>query len=84
LAASDLILENYSYEHYKNLGVEESLLIPGESAEEMARVATLQSIRFFDEDAESCEMSFSVPWDHHHSYDVEFEDGEPVTCSVNG
>ena len=84
LKASERILENYSYEHFKGLGVDESLLLKDESPEAMSKVVQLQSAWFVDSDCEQMEMSFSVPWDEHHSYDVEFEEGEALTCAVNG
>lgn len=84
LKASELILENYSYEHFKGLGIDESLLLKDETPEAMSKVARLQSVCFFDDGCEQMEMSFSVPWDEYHSFDVEFEEGEAVTCAVNG
>lgn len=81
--AAPLILENYSYEHFKKLGVPEEKLVE-DSAEAIARVVTLESIYFFDPEEEGFEMSFRAPWDAWHSFDVEFEEGKAVTCSVNG
>ena len=36
-----------------------------------------------DEDGDGYELWFTLPWDPVHTYDVEFEDGAPVSCSVN-
>jgi len=84
LAAAELILENYSYDHFKKAGVAEKLLVKEETPEAMAAAITLQTAVFFEPDAQTFELSFEVPWDDQHSYDVEFEDGEAVSCSVNG
>jgi hypothetical protein len=84
LMASELILENYSYEHFKNLGVNESLLLKDETPEAMSTVVQLESVWLMNPDCDEFEMSFSVPWDDYHSFDVEFESGEAVCCSVNG
>lgn len=81
--AAELILENYSYEHFKKLGVPESKLV-GETPEAVAAAVTLDGIYFFNPEEGSFELSFSAPWDPHHSFDVEFEDGEATGCSVNG
>ncbi len=83
LAAADFLLDNYSYEHYKKLGIEDADLLREETAEAMAEHAVLRALWLFDEDGEGYEMWFTVPWDAEHTYDVEFEDGEPVSCSVN-
>ena len=84
LSASEEVLNNYSYDHYKSLGVSEENLEKEETAEAISKRATLCSIRFFSEDCKDFELSFEVPWDEDHSYDVEFENNEPVSCAVNG
>lgn len=84
LMASALILENYSYEHFRDLGVDETLLLKDETPEAMSKVAKLKSVWFDGSTCENFEMSFTVPWDEHHSFDVEFEGGRAVCCSVNG
>ena len=81
--AATLILENYSYEHFKKLGVAEEKLVK-DDAEAIARVVTLESIYFFAPEEDGFEMSFRAPWDAYHSFDVEFEGEEAITCSVNG
>ena len=82
-AAAPLILENYDYAHFKALGVDESLLV-AETPEAIAAAARLESVWFNDASGESFELSFTVPWDDHHSFDVEFAGGVPICCSVNG
>jgi hypothetical protein len=84
LQAAHLILENYSYEHFKNLGINDSLLLKDKTPEGMQKVAKLNSVCFFDEDCEDFELSFSVPWDEEHSFDVEFNGREAISCAVNG
>ncbi len=84
LAAGALILDNYSYEHFQKLGVDESLLVKEESPSAIARAVTLVSAWFHDADGDSFELSFAAPWDDHHSFDVEFDGGEATCCSVNG
>lgn len=83
LAAAELILDNYSYDHFKSLGVPEASLVKDETPEAIAAAVTLKSIWFNDSDCESFEMSFSAPWDDHHSFDVEFDGGEATCCAVN-
>ena len=70
LAAAELILDNYSYEHFKKLGVDESVLVKDETPEAIAKAVTLVSVWFNDSDGDSFELSFSAPWDDHHSFDV--------------
>ena len=82
--ASELILENYSYEHFKKLGIEESLLLKDETVHGMSKVVTLESAWFIDAACDEFELSFTVPWDSYHVFSVEFSDGEAVACSVNG
>lgn len=84
LKAAMHILDNYSYEHFKGLGVDDALLLKDETPEAMRDVAKLESVWFNESECGDFEMSFSVPWDDHHSFDVEFEGGEAVCCSVNG
>jgi len=84
LKASKKILENYSYEHYKNLNVPEEKLEKVETAEAISKRASLEEVWFCSSECDEFELSFTVPWDDYHSYDVEFEENEPVCCSVNG
>ena len=83
LNASALILDNYSYEHFKNLNVAEDKLVE-ETAEAIASVVTLQELTFYNVENGEFAASFTVPWDDHHTFDVEYEDGEATSCSVNG
>ena len=84
LAAAELILDNYSYEHFKGLGVDEAFLVKEETPEAIAKAVTLVSVWFNDPDGDSFELSFSAPWDDHHSFDVEFDGGDATCCAVNG
>lgn len=84
IKAAELILDNYSYEHFKDLGVEETRLVSDETPEAIAKVIILKSAWFNDARGASFELSFGVPWDDYHSYDVEFDHGHPSACSVNG
>ncbi|EMI43405.1 hypothetical protein RRSWK_04084 [Rhodopirellula sp. SWK7] len=84
LAAAELILDNYSYSHFKDLGVDESLLVTEETPEAIAKSITLVSFWFNDTDGDSFELSFSAPWDRSHSFDVEFDGGDALCCAVNG
>lgn len=81
--AAKHILDNYSAEHFRKLGVSEELLV-ADSVEAVAGAVVLRSIYVFDPVESRFEMSFTTPWDEYHSFDVEFEDGEAVTCAVNG
>lgn len=83
LAAADFLLDNYTSEHFLKLGVDPSQLLAEETAEAMVAKAVLRALWLFDEDGDGYELWFTVPWDTEHTYDVEFEDGEPVGCSVN-
>ncbi|KAG1186465.1 hypothetical protein G6F35_014647 [Rhizopus arrhizus] len=83
LAASEFLLDNYSYEHCKKLGIEDDQLLKEETAEAMAEKAVLRALWLFDADGDGDELGFTLPWDPVHTYDVEFEDGAPVSCSVN-
>lgn len=84
LAAAELILDNYSYDHFKGLGVDEALLVKEETPEAIAKAVALVSVWFNDPDGDSFELSFSAPWDDHHSFDVEFDGGDATCCAVNG
>ena len=83
IAAAELILENYSYEHFRSLGVD-ALLLVEETVDDVANAATLTSVFVTDPHKKTFEMSFAVPWDPYHSFDVEFENGDAETCTVNG
>ncbi len=83
LAAAPLILRNYDRAYFANIGVPKSRLVD-ETPAAIATAATLESAWLSDSEAQSFELSFSVPWDDNHSFDVEFENGEPTRCSVNG
>ncbi|MFC4273546.1 hypothetical protein [Achromobacter aloeverae] len=82
-AAAELLLENYSRDDWLEAGVPADQLPPGDSVPAMVRQATLRALWLFDEDAEDYELWFTLPWDDEHTYDVEFQGGEPVACSVN-
>lgn len=84
LSACHLILDNYSYEHYKGLGVQEDKLERKETPEAISNRAVLRSVWIMSEECDEFELSFALPWDEYHSYDVEFENDEPVCCAVNG
>lgn len=81
--AAKHILDNYSYEHFRKLGVPEERLVP-DDVEAVAAAVVLQSIYVFNPNEGGFEMSFTAPWDDNHSFDVEFEDGKAITCAVNG
>ena len=83
LAAAELILENYSYEHFADLGVDKSLLVD-ETVEDVANAVALVSVFFTNAREKMFEMSFTAPWDPHHTFDVDFENGNAETCAVNG
>ena len=82
-SSAELILENYSYDHFKELGISEDKLVE-ETAEAVSAVITLKHIRIYDLDGGEFELSFIVPWDPHHSFDVEYEENKAECCSVNG
>ena len=84
LKAAAQILNNYSYEYFKDLGIDEALLLKEETPEAMSRVVMLGSVFFYDAQCKEFEMSFFVPWDDEHSFDIEFKDGKAKSCSVNG
>lgn len=84
LDAAALILENYSYEYFRRLGKSEDRLVREETPEAMAAAITLTSIYFRSTKRRIFELSFAAPWDDNHSFDVEFEDGVAIGCSVNG
>lgn len=50
----------------------------------MVEHITLRDVYFFDLDEKGFKCSFEASWDPHHSFDVECQSGEPVTCAVNG
>jgi hypothetical protein len=83
LAAADLLLEHYSLEECQKLGIDTADLPPDDTPESMARAAVLRALWLFDEDCEDFELWFTMPWDHEHTYDVEFESGEPVSCTLS-
>jgi hypothetical protein len=83
LEAADFLLEHYSREECEKMGVDTDRLPRDETPEAMARVAVLRALWLFDESCEDFELWFTLPWDHEHTYDVEFEGGEPVACTVN-
>lgn len=82
-AAGIYILDNYSRDYCRSLGIDEANLID-ETPEAVSAAATLQCLTVFGPDGDTFELSFSLPWDEYHSYDVEFKDGEPTWCAVNG
>ncbi len=63
--------------YFANIGVPKSRLVD-ETPAAIATAATLESAWFNDSEAQSFELSFSVPWDDNHSFDVEFENGRRV------
>jgi hypothetical protein len=83
LDAADFLLEHYSREECEKQGIDKSRLPRSESPEAMAEIAVLRALWLFDETCEDFELWFTVPWDHDHTYDVEFENGEAVGCTVN-
>ncbi len=83
LRAAELILDSYSYDHFKKLGIDESKLVE-EVPAAIAAAVTLTGLSFFDVEGGGFEASFTAPWDPHHSFDVEHEEGEPIYCAVNG
>ncbi|HTJ98603.1 MAG TPA: hypothetical protein VL522_03215 [Bordetella sp.] len=83
LEAADLLLEHYSRDECEKHGIDPARLPRAETPEAMAQVAVLRALWLFDESCEDFELWFTVPWDHEHTYDVEFEGGEPVACMVN-
>ncbi len=52
--------------------------------EAISKRAVLRSVWFMSEQCDEFEMSYELPWDEYHSYDVEFESGEATCCAVNG
>lgn len=83
LAAADFLLDHYQPEAWLKRGIDPSRWLRAEDAEAMAGCATLRAIWLFDESAEDYELWFTVPWDDRHTYDVEFDSGQPVGCSVS-
>lgn len=84
MKASELILENYSYEHFKKMGIDEALLLKEENAEAMSKVVNLLSAWFLNPSCDEFELSFAVPWDPYHVFSVEFDQGQAICCTVNG
>ena len=82
--AIPFLLNNYSYEDFKNLGVAEEILLKEETPEAMQRVATLESVMFDEARCKEFELSFPVPWDEEHSFSVIFENAKAVSCTVDG
>ncbi|ARP87723.1 hypothetical protein [Bordetella genomosp. 9] len=83
LDAADFLLEHYSRESCEKHGIDPARLPRAETAPAMAEVAVLRALWLFDEDCEDFELWFTVPWDDAHTYDVAFEGGEAVGCTVN-
>ena len=84
LDAAKQILDNYTIEHFRNLGVDPSRL-PAETPEAIASAIVLESAHFTDPSGTEFELGFGVPWDvDGHEYVVEFEGGVAQYCSVNG
>jgi hypothetical protein len=83
LEAADLLLEHYSPEECEKMGIDPARLPSDETPEAMAEAAVLRALWLFDESCEDYELWFTMPWDHEHTYDVEFEGGEAVGCTVN-
>jgi len=83
LEAADFLLDHYSVEQWLKQGIDPAQWLPEETAEAMAGCAVLRALWLFDESGEGYEMWFTVPWDAEHTYDVEFDAGEAVGCSVN-
>lgn len=83
LRASELLLENYADDHVKQLGVSEENLVE-EKAEAVAARVILHEVSFYDVAGGHFALSFTAPWDLHHTCTVEFEAGKPTRCSVNG
>ncbi len=82
-AAAELLLENYSREDWIEAGVPSAQLPPDDSVTQMVDRATLRAVWLFDEDAEDFELWFTLPWDDEHTYDVEFQGGLPISCTIN-
>jgi len=83
LRSAELILDNYSYDHFRKLGVDEDKLVE-ETPEAVAAAVTLTELSYFDVHGGVFEASFRAPWDPHHHFDVEHEEGEPISCAVTG
>jgi hypothetical protein len=88
LKAATLIVQNYSCDRFKacfeELGLDYSVLLKDETPEGMQKVAQLEAVTICDSACRNFEMSFALPWDLEHSFDVQFQDGEPTHCAVNG
>jgi len=83
IAAAELILDNYSYEHFANLGIDRTLLVD-ETIDDVANASKLESVLVTDAKKKNFEMSFAVPWDPHHSFDIQFKNENAESCAVNG
>ncbi|OZI26559.1 hypothetical protein CAL26_04335 [Bordetella genomosp. 9] len=83
LEAAELLLEQYSRDECEKMGIDLARLPRQDTPEAMAEVAVLRALWVFDESGEDYELWFTVPWDQEHTYDVEFEGGEAVACTVN-
>lgn len=83
LEAAELLLEQYSREECEKMGIDPARLPRKDTPEAMAQVAVLRALWLFDESGEDYELWFTVPWDQEHTYDVEFEGGEAVACTIN-
>jgi hypothetical protein len=83
LEAAELLLEQYSREECEKFGIDPARLPRKDTPEAMAQVAVLRALWLFDESGEDYELWFTVPWDQEHTYDVEFEGGEAVACTIN-
>ncbi|AOB30106.1 hypothetical protein AKI39_04500 [Bordetella sp. H567] len=83
LDAAELLLEHYSPEECEKMGIDRARLPRDGTPQAMAQAAVLRALWLFDESCEDFELWFNVPWDHQHTYDVEFEAGEAVSCTVN-
>jgi hypothetical protein len=60
------MLDNYSYDHFKSLGIDDDLLLKDETPGGMSKVVTLTSALFEDSGGQAIELSFAVPWDDEH------------------
>ncbi|ARP80286.1 hypothetical protein CAL12_05195 [Bordetella genomosp. 8] len=83
LEAAELLLEQYSRDECEKMGIDLARLPRKDTPEAMAEVAVLRALWVFDESGEDYELWFTVPWDQEHTYDVEFEGGEAVACTIN-
>ena len=49
----------------------------------MSKVVTLTSALFEDSEGQAFELSFAVPWDDEHRFDVTFEDGRLYGSTIS-